>query len=544
MPPPPGSPYLGGSGPGTGAPPPMGIRGDSPMQAGKSKAPSAKGRLSVDLSKLPPGPRPACGPKAVKAVICLPDLSLRHVMLGEPLKSKLNDVLERMLKMGAHIAYPYKDRTNPHACCELEGSTGAVASASAELKEFLEKAARSLRCVQIVMNMEQFNYYTNSGEGIGSGSNPMALELQTNYGVHCIFNPPPTSIREAGCIFDMRFSSELIRRSHLDPLAVAEDLPVSLKSLGKVDTEMISVSVFNCFSQRSVEIAIISSNSSESGWTWGVTNLLLLVGSNTLGFNAMETDLLNRGEVLVHTDRNTNRTILRIKPNHQASGVNFQAAVLTNALLKCLQKANELGLKGLAVSAPTDIDVFPELNPEMVRSLTVEAVVEFAKKCRSYLRFTKLVCIEQGSNVATMAAKLEELAAQSTSAPIAALERRLEPTQRDRMVRTMVVLLERQELEVAAETAPQKPMYDPRNPYQQLPPPRPEQRSRVSLQTCNVPLPPTMFTALPSYERQKGFRTFLVKGLLSSVVKAVDQIRAKLATPKIDNLPINMEEFF
>jgi hypothetical protein len=60
-----------------------------------------------------------------------------------------------------------------------------------------------------------------------------------------------------------------------------------------------------------------------------------------------------------------------------------------------------------------------------------------------------------------------------------------------------------------------------------------------------VPLPLSLFTSLPSYERPKGFKTFLIKGLLSSVVKAVDLIRAKLATPKpMDDLPFNVEEFF
>jgi hypothetical protein len=510
------------------------------LQAGNAKIfANAKGAIRP----VPGDPRtpPVEAVLTTKNVIYLPDLSLRFVMQGEPLKTKLGDVLERLLKSGVHIAYPYKDRTDPHACFELEGERDSVGRASVELNEFIEKATRSLRCVQVIMNTEQFHYLTAGGEGLLTGSNVVVQEMQTSCGVHFIFNPPPTSTREAFSLFDMRFASELVRKDALDQFGVAEPSFEAPGVAGKVDKEMMSVSVYNMYSQRSVEISIISSNSSESGWTWGVNNLLLLVGSNTLGFSAVETDLLNRGEVLVQRDANTGKTILRIKPNGLTRGINFQAAVLTNALLKCLQKANELGLKGLAVSAPTDIDAFPELTPELIRSLTVEAVVEFAKKCRSYLRFTKLVCIELGNNVATQAALLETSATPHIPAAMAALERRIEPTQRDRMVRTMAVLLERQEAEQVDVTL--QAGYDPRNPHapmQQRPP-----QSRISLLTCNVPLPLSLFTSLPSYERPKGFKTFLIKGLLSSVVKAVDLIRAKLATPKpMDDLPFNVEEFF
>jgi hypothetical protein len=518
--------------------PSQGAAGPSAVnpQAGNVKLfATAKGAIK-------PVPPPAPPVNHTKSVIYLPDLSLRYVMQGEPLKTKLNDVLERLLKNGAHIAYPYKDRADPHACFELEGESQCIARASVELNEFIDKATRSLRCVQVIMNIEQFNYFTSGGEGLLTGSNAAVQEMQTGCGVHFIFNPPPTSTREAYSLFDMRFATELVRKEELDQLDMVELSLDPLDGQKGVDKEMMSVRVYNCYSQRNVEISIISSNSSETGWTWGVNNLLLLVGSNTLGFNASETDQLNRGEVLVHNDRVTGKTILRIKPNALTRGVNYQAAVLTNALLKCLQKANELGLKGLAVSAPTDIDAFPELTPELIRSLTVEAVVEFAKKCRSYLRFTKLVCIELGNNVATQAALLDSSATPNIPAAMAALEKRIEPTQRDRMVRTMAVLLERQETEHLDTTL--QNTYN-KNPYG-APPPRPlPEHSRVSLLTCNVPLPLTLFTALPSYERPKGFKTFLVKGLLSSVVKAVDQIKAKLATPKpMDDLVFNVAEFF
>ena len=44
-----------------------------------------------------------------------------------------------------------------------------------------------------------------------------------------------------------------------------------------------------------------------------------------------------------------------------------------------------------------------------------------------------------------------------------------------------------------------------------------------------MPLPVQLLPALASHERARGFKVFLVKGLLSSVVRALDGIKTKLA---------------
>ena len=118
------------------------------------------------------------------------------------------------------------------------------------------------------------------------------------------------------------------------------------------------------------------------------------------------------------------------------------------------------------------------------------------------------------------------------------LEKRIEPAFKDRMVRTMVVLLERQETDqlddMLLSSYEQQNQQQQKNPYMQQQPPAPprgELRSKLSLLSCNVPLPPSVFTALTSYNATKGFKTFLVKGLLSGVVKSLDLIKEKLATP-------------
>jgi hypothetical protein len=53
------------------------------------------------------------------------------------------------------------------------------------------------------------------------------------------------------------------------------------------------------------------------------------------------------------------------------------AQELMTVIARGLSKAEELGLSGVAVSAPVDCDSFRALDADQVRSLTVEAVVEF-----------------------------------------------------------------------------------------------------------------------------------------------------------------------
>mmetsp|Transcript_20579 Transcript_20579/g.34443 ORF Transcript_20579/g.34443 Transcript_20579/m.34443 type:complete len:1740 (+) Transcript_20579:403-5622(+) len=550
---------------------------------------------------------------APRMTVHVPDLSLRSMLQGDPLKSKLEEIIKKFDELGVHTVYPYKERSDPHACFQLIGDSRVISRAAQALNEFIAKAHSSIRLVQIVMSVEQYHQLTNGGEGVASSTNQPIQELQASCGVHLTFNPPGASTRGAVSLFDMRYDSDIVRKHSASSSMSASaggsggmdsGVPSASSFLSqspaaaalenrndsKIDTEMISVNVFNCHSYRSVEIAVISSNSSESGWTWGVSNLLLLVGNNTFGFSPHEQEQLNRGDVLVHSDRATGKTILRIKPSAQARGINFQAAVLTNAVLKSLQKANELGLKGLAISAPMDIDTFPDLSSELVRSLTVEAVVEFAKKCRAYLRFSRLVCIEMGNNVAMTRARLaeeEQKAVQESGNPhagtVLALERKLEPVFNDRMIRTIILLLERQEAEQAggAGGGAVGPIGGPiggpmgrgggglhrmgmtpgggggvgasPNSNNGIP-----TVSRITLLTCNVPLPLSYYTMIsaphnqhpqqhpqqqhPQQRRGGGggggsaggppvFKTVLVHGLLSSVVKAVDAIKDKLRAP-------------
>jgi len=171
-----------------------------------------------------------------------------------------------------------------------------------------------------------------------------------------------------------------------------------------IDEEMISVLLYNMFSRRSIEISIISSNSSDVGWTWGVNNLALFVGNSDFGLNAIEILQLNSGEILIHSDRITGKTILRMRPGRMKNGdMNGQVSIFSNTIMKLLQKANEIGLRYLVISSPTNIkDTFPDLSVDLIRSLTVESIVRYIKNSKVFLCFAKIICIELGLNKVTI----------------------------------------------------------------------------------------------------------------------------------------------
>ena len=71
--------------------------------------------------------------------------------------------------------------------------------------------------------------------------------------------------------------------------------------------------------------------------------------------------------------------------------------------MKLLQKANEIGLRYLVISSPTNIkDTFPDLSVDLIRSLTVESIVRYIKNSKVFLCFAKIICIELGLNKVTI----------------------------------------------------------------------------------------------------------------------------------------------
>jgi hypothetical protein len=93
-----------------------------------------------------------------------------------------------------------------------------------------------------------------------------------------------------------------------------------------------------------------------------------------------------------------------MRPGRMKNGdMNGQVSIFSNTIMKLLQKANEIGLRYLVISSPTNIkDTFPDLSVDLIRSLTVESIVRYIKNSKVFLCFAKIICIELGLNKVTI----------------------------------------------------------------------------------------------------------------------------------------------
>jgi hypothetical protein len=121
-------------------------------------------------------------------------------------------------------------------------------------------------------------------------------------------------------VVDFRFKTAL-NANHKESLIFDSFLSLNVQE----DQELLSVSVCDDTNGNSMIISIISTNSSDIGWTWGVNCLLVLLDrdeDSLMRFNPSEKNTLNNGGVLAHTDNSTMKTILQVKPYASLKGIN------------------------------------------------------------------------------------------------------------------------------------------------------------------------------------------------------------------------------
>lgn len=124
------------------------------------------------------------------------------------------------------------------------------------------------------------------------------------------------------------------------------------------------------------------------------------------------------------------------------------------------------------------------------------------------------------------------------------MERRIEPAMKDRMARTMMLLLERQEAEqinlLLQSSYNQRPLLSSttaisstlgNNVHHH------DDVGKLTLLTCNVPLPASFYTVSLTYGKSKGCKSILIKGLLINIIQTIDEMKTKLLSYDISNDP-------
>lgn len=188
---------------------------------------------------------------------------------------------------------------------------------------------------------------------------------------------------------DYQNSKETIDLRYLENSSTKEDEIVRVRVPG--------------FNKRQVDISVMFAPADAPGWTWGVNTLFaVLEKDDDCGLTKQEIDKLNHGEVLITSDFESGKTILRARistPVHAnttmartLSGMPTEK-LLSNVISRGLSQADILGVNGIAVISPDTLTELSNLGSERIRSITVSSVLDHIRTHQLF-HLDKVVCLE------------------------------------------------------------------------------------------------------------------------------------------------------
>lgn len=132
-------------------------------------------------------PFPPSAPGAsleTKAIVYLPDLTLRYVLLGPPLNQYMSFLLNRFGSNPFNLKckYPYRDRNDPHAALLLEGDVNRVNRAASEANSLILSATKALVSVVVLVSDAQYEMLLKSDLAL-------VKYIQGQVGVHIQLQP-------------------------------------------------------------------------------------------------------------------------------------------------------------------------------------------------------------------------------------------------------------------------------------------------------------------------------------------------------------------
>lgn len=210
--------------------------------------------------------------------------------------------------------------------------------------------------------------------------------------------PTQTEIHLAKDIQDLRFAI------HSDLISEDEMIVAQITSFNKrvIDVSIMTTpageAVLPLFTPRS-HLHIYLSEA--EGWSWGVNSLFVIIDrDDDCGLTPVEIDKLNYGEVLVSSNFESGKTILRARATRISSLSRPGSAVynmiekqIQNAVGRAIAQADLLSMSGLAIVAPDSISEFALISPEQIRSITVSCVIDHIKTHQLF-SLGRVVCLE------------------------------------------------------------------------------------------------------------------------------------------------------
>jgi hypothetical protein len=120
------------------------------------------------------------------------------------------------------------------------------------------------------------------------------------------------------------------------------------------------------------------------------------------GLTRQEIDKLNHGEVLVTSDFESRKTILRARISTSALSNTTMARalsgmptekLLSNVISRGLAQADILGIDGIAIIAPDTLTELSSLGQDRIRSVTISSVVDHVRTHQLF-NLDRIVCLE------------------------------------------------------------------------------------------------------------------------------------------------------
>lgn len=500
-----------------------------------------------------------------KSVIYLPDLTLRYVLLGPPLSTQLAELLQNFSQKGIRAKYPYRDRTDPHAALLLEGETEAVTQATKEANNLVKHATRELKVVQVIVSEEQYKIITTNDL-------ICVKYIQGQAGVHIKLDPTNVELDGAKSIYDFKYYTrlKLISNSQSNPQPPVTTSALSnasnpLKSLPNLLTEssivqtgisqdysLISTQIATPSPYRFCELMVYSPEVGSYPWINRVGAIIKIQQSET-------EEISPQLEISQTIDPVFNKPIITGLINlSNIDNIQEKMIKLGELVKKLVIYACESGVQDLAFLAPIGLET-PALTQNHIRIATIEALFYVILSHRSLQPINSIVAVDEfdyqtysGEPSKVIASMTSENSNEMYGTSAEDYLLCTDANENNKMVSTLLALIEQQSL----------------HNQDIFPTPLPS----ISLLRCNCPLPSNLLTpfitsgyaaASSTYTgynlnmnltqqhthsvglsnnssslsglNSKGFRTFLLKGLLPGINSGLGLLRNILTVQSQNN---------
>jgi len=311
-----------------------------------------------------------------KRTVHWPHSSFRYMFLGERMKKFIHETVQKIQSRSGDavaVTCPYRDKKDASVCILLEGPQSAVDDAVILFNQMLAGVLEELRCMTLILSGTQYSCLTAQDLG-------KVKAIQGSAGVHVMLNPNPTDHQNSIATIDLR---------HLENSLIKADEIVRVRIPG--------------FNKRQVDISVMSAPAEAPGWTWGVSTLFaVLEKDDDCGLTKQEVDKLNHGEVLVTSDFESRKTILRARistPSHSSSTMIRSLSgmptekLLSNVISRGLAQADILAVNGIAVIAPDTLTELSSLGSDRIRTVTVSSIVDHVRTHQLF-HLDRIVCLE------------------------------------------------------------------------------------------------------------------------------------------------------